>query len=136
MSAVRHKIKILEIHNSSRYCDECNNHHIDYGITDWDEVTDKQYWDIRTWTEKRNNKEHRKLCGKDSTYYIVVEFQGGPEKAISEYLEMVKEDNAKDATRQKKAEENKRKRAKKQKEKEKADWEKLDAKYGSKEKVK
>lgn len=120
-------IKILEIRGQN-YCDDCNSSEIDYGITDWDEVTEEQFQQITDWATKTNYTGTRNKC-----YYIVTVYK--PEEkiiptTIAEYLKMIEDDEKKEEKRLHKKREAKLEREKKKASQEKDELEKLLKKHG------
>jgi hypothetical protein len=104
------KIKILEVTPNTTGCYECGNDDVDYLVTDWDEVDDKDYETIIKWAVKKNKKAGSGYGRHDSHYYVVAEYNESIPGTVADYLKMIREEKEKAAEKKKKTEERKKKR--------------------------
>lgn len=125
------KIKILEAYHGEG-CYECGGD-VDYRITDWDEVTDKEYYQLCEWAIKKNKKVSSYSRSRSRKYYIITVYNPESEPvptAISEYIEMMKKEKVVEETRKLAAKKAAKTREQKKIDKERKEYEELNKKYG------
>lgn len=126
------KVKLIIMYD--RDCYECDSPSVLSGITDWEEVSEGDFYLLREWTRKKNASGVFAPYGKyrdkpEYKYVLVTQPEIGIPKCLAEYVDMEKADQkAKEAKKAGLKKAKATKEANKRK-KEKEEYEKLKAKF-------
>jgi len=127
------QVKIISIY-PGHYCVDDTQHEMTRGITDWEECTQKQYEQLRTWCTNRDLKRGIKKQTERSTYYVVVKSEEPIMTNIKELLGEFKETEKKDKAAKKASEARKKRfaalKAKSTADKDEAEYKRLKAIFG------
>jgi len=120
------KVKILEIYGE--YCDSCDVKPLTENITDWEEVTDKEYQMLKDWVCNKNNYHYRKIDKYILAVYSLPSLN--TKLVIKDFLKRTKEKKERELKKKQTTEKRKATMARKKRERELKQLKELEKKYG------